>query len=121
MCDALRRLQCEAKTRRRARGPSFEHLGFGHRAERVVDFDRRHPLGVVLEHFGGGKFLRIKAAEPFLVRKARSANPDVRLCHRDSAAVAPKSSKVPTSLPARPVYAGGPHLPWRLAPAPDCS
>jgi len=54
--DALRSLQRETKIRGRARGPSFKHRRLRHRAERVVDLDRRHPLGVVLEHLGGGSF-----------------------------------------------------------------
>src|SRR5207237_5696217 len=74
--DALRRLQYESEARRRGGVPAGDGLRVGHAVERVVDFDGREPLRVVLEHLRLGELRGIERPLPLGKVVARGADAD---------------------------------------------
>ena len=77
MRDLLIGFEREAKTFRNTLGPAKEQRLRRHAIEAVVDFNGGKLLSVEREHVLVGKFFRIEAALPLLVRVAGGADAEL--------------------------------------------
>ncbi len=78
MCNLLRGFKGKLEVFRRCRLPRLDRLCVRHPVERVIDLDAVQATRVVPEKLLLGNIGRIKNGLPFLVAKARSAEPNPR-------------------------------------------